>query len=254
MKKIILLVALSLILSNLTFSQNVLFLKNGDKINGKFEGIKNDTIIFKIQGNILKLKTLDIISIYFDAKHAPIELSKTTKTSEVIPALQGSVSGVVTYFFNKNYGDKPDVGAQIFIVDIMKTPDFDLEKVNSFYYASFYKSIYLEYKSMGVAVPNDIMEKVKKYNIDDKLAFDSFDNSVKNNLSKIELAEDVIKTVVDGSGNYSVKIKPGTYYIYIKSNNRTGISMTEIFGKVNCQKVIVKDGMDTNISHNFKLR
>jgi hypothetical protein len=108
---------------------------------------------------------------------------------------------------------------------------------------------------MGVAkVPDNVIENVKKYNIDDKLAFDSFDNSVKTNLFKIELAEDVIKTVVDGSGNYSVKLKPGTYYIYIKSNNRNGISMTEISGKVNCQKVIVKDGVDTNISHNFELR
>lgn len=29
----------------------------------------------------------------------------------------GKLSGVVTYYFNENYGDKPDVGAKIYIVN-----------------------------------------------------------------------------------------------------------------------------------------
>lgn len=253
MKKTILLFALSLILSNLSFGQNILFLKNGDKMNGKLEGFKNDTIIFKIQGNKLKFKTSDIVSIYFDEKLAPLDLSKTTKTNEIKPAIQGSIFGVVTYFFNKNYGDKPDVGAEVYIADSIKITDFNLATVDSFHYASFYKNIYLDYKSMG-KVPDNIMEQVKKYNLEDKLAFDSLDKSAATNIFKIKYAKDVMKTVVDGSGNYSVKLKPGTYYVYIKSNNREGISMTEISGKVKCQKVIVKDGEDTNMSCNFGIR
>lgn len=75
MGKTILLLALTLTLSNLGFSQNILFLKNGDRMNGKLEGYKNDTIIFKLQGNKLKFKTSDIISVYFDEKLAPQDLT-----------------------------------------------------------------------------------------------------------------------------------------------------------------------------------
>lgn len=250
MKKTILLFALSLLLSNLSFSQNILFLKNGDKMNGKVEGFKNDTIIFKIQGNKLKFKTSDIVSIYFDEKLAPIDLSKTTNTNEIIPAIQGSIFGVVTYYFNKNFGDKPDVGAEVYIADSTEIPDFSLATVDSFYFASFYNNIYLEYKSMG-KVPDNIMELVKKFNLEDKLAFDSLDKRAATNIFKIKYAKDVKKTVVDGIGNYSVKLKPGTYYVYIKSNNRNGVSITEISGKFVCKKVIVKEGEDTNMSCNF---
>ena len=30
---------------------------------------------------------------------------------------QSEISGTVTYYFNDNYGDKPDVGAKVFLVD-----------------------------------------------------------------------------------------------------------------------------------------
>lgn len=253
MKKTVLLLALSLILSNLSFSQNVLFLKKGDKMNGKLEGFKNDTVIFKIQGNKLKFKTSDILSIYFDEKLAPTDLIKTTKTNEIIPARQGSIFGVVTYYFNKNYGDKPDVGAEVYIIDSVKVPDFNLSVVDSFYYATFYKNLYLEYKSMG-KVPDNIMKEVEKYHLDDKQAIDSLDKSASTNIFKILYSDDVMKTVVDGIGNYSVKLKPGTYYVHIKSNNRKGMSMTEVMGKVKCEKVVVKDGGDINVSYNFGLR
>jgi hypothetical protein len=220
-------------------------------MNGKLEGFKNDTVIFKIQGNKLKFKTSDILSIYFDEKLAPTDLIK--KTNEIIPATQGSIFGVVTYFFNKNFGDKPDVGAEVYIIDSIKVPDFNLELVDSFYYTNTYKNLYLEYKSMG-KVPDDIMKKVEKYHLDDKIAIDSLDKSATTNIFKIIYSKDVIKTVVDGIGNYSVKLKPGTYYVHIKSNNRKGMSMTEAMGKVKCQKVIVKEGGDINVSYNFGLR
>ena len=253
MKKPILLLALTLILSNLSSGQNILILRNGDKMNGKLDGFKNDTIIFKIQGNKLKFKTSNIVSIYFDEKLASAELHMTSNTNEIKPVIQGSIFGVVTYFFNKNYGDKPDVGAEVYIADSTKITDFNLAIIDSFHYASFYRNIYLEYKSMG-KVPDEIMERIKKYNPEDKLAFDSLDKSAAANIFKLKFAKDVVKTVVDGSGNYSVKLKPGTYYVYIRSNNREGVSITESTGKVVCEKVIVKGGEDTNMSCNFGIR
>ena len=219
MKKTILLFALTLILSNLGFSQNILFLKNGDKMNGKLDGYKNDTIIFELQGNKLKFKTSDIISIYFDEKLAPHDIGNNP--NEMKPTQEGKIFGVVTYFFNDNYGDKPDVGAMVCIVDSAKFPEFNLATVDTFQHANFYKNIYLDYKSMGNGkVPNDVTELVKKYNIEDKTAFDSLDHRASKNIFRLIYTKDVMKTVVNGSGSYSIKVKPGTYYVCIKSNNR----------------------------------
>jgi hypothetical protein len=45
-----------------------------------------------------------------------------------------------------------------------------------------------------------------------------------------------------------------TYYVLIKSNKRQGISMTEVMGKIKCQKIILKVGHKANMSYNFGLR
>jgi hypothetical protein len=245
MKKLFLFITLSIILSNLSYGQNVLFLKSGDKINGKFEGCKNDTIIFKFQGNKLKFKTSDIISIYFDEK---------LTTNEVNTEIKGSLSGVVTYFFNENYGDKPDIGAKVHIVDTTKIADFNLVAIDSFKTASFHKDLYLKYKIMGkkVKIPDNIIEKIKEFKLEDDLVFESLDKNAFLNLRKIDNSENVIKTVVDGNGNYSAKLNPGTYYVYIKSNNRFGPSINEIDGIIICEKIIVKNGEDINLNYNFE--
>jgi hypothetical protein len=218
--KFILLFAIVLF-QNLVFSQNVLFLKNGDKMNGKLTGFVNDSVIYTIQGNALRFKTSEIISIYFEESLA-------------------------------SYGDKPDVGSEVYIVDVESVPDFSKATVDSFYYASFYRNIYLDYKSRG-RVPENIMTEVNKYNAIDKDAFNALDKQATTNLLKIEFSRDAIKTTVDGSGNYSAKLKPGSYYVYIQSNNREEFTMTERMGKIYCARVTVKAGADSNVSCNFDL-
>lgn len=255
MKKIILLLLLTVIVPKLSFGQNILFLKSGEKMNGKLEGYKNDSIIFKIQGNKLKFKTSEIITIYFDEKLVPQDLSKGTTINPVKSNIQGSILGVVTYYFNKNYGNKPDIGADIYVIDTANIQKFSYATVDSFYYAKFYKNLYLENKSFKTneKIPNGIMEKVKEYNIEDELAFNSLDKRASANIIHLKYAKDIIKTVVDGSGNYSIKVKPGIYYVCIQSKHREGTGMTEIYGKIKCKIVNVKEGVDTNLSYNFEL-
>lgn len=226
--------------------QNVLHLKNGDKIIGKFEGYKKDTIIFNLQGNKLKFSSKDVTAIYFDTNS--IELNRPDSKRE------GKINGVITYYFNKNYGDKPDVGAEIFIVDSSMVKGFDIKLLDTFYYGNSYRRMYLYYKSMKIDVPIDIMNEVKKYNVENKSSFDSLDHRVLISiLGKIEISKYVKKIVVDGSGNYSLNVLPGTYYVCINSNNRKGFNLTEASGKVRCFKVFVKNGEDTNVSYNFDI-
>ena len=52
-------------------------------MSGKLEGFKNDTILFNFQGNKLKFKTADIISVFFNEKDASIEPVKAMITTEI---------------------------------------------------------------------------------------------------------------------------------------------------------------------------
>ena len=209
---------MTLTFPTICLSQNILFLKNGDKLNGKLEGYKNDSIIFKFQGNRLKLKTNEIISIFFDDKAVPQNQNKVTNTAESKP-ITGNITGVVTYYFNENYGDKPDIGAEVYAADSTQIPDFSYATVDSFYHGNFYRNIWLQYKELKILVPEDILKQVKKWNVEDKVIFDSLDRKATINFLKIKNGKDNYKTVVDGSGKYIITVKPGTYYIIIKSNN-----------------------------------
>lgn len=253
MKKSIFFFALTFIV-NLTFGQNVLYLKNGDKINGKFEGYKKDTIIFNLQGNKIKYSSKAVSAIYFDQLIAPKNITNLNELDKAESKQEGKIYGVITYFFNKNYGDKPDVGAKVFIVDSSKVKDFDISLLDTFHYGNSYRQMYLFYKSIKMKVPIELMIQVRKYNVENKNSFDSLDyRAFQSIIEKIENSKYVKEIVIDGVGNYSLNVLPGTYYVCFKSNNRKSSNVTESDGKVRCFKAIVKDGDDTNVSYNFEL-
>ena len=220
-------------------------------MNGKVERFRNDTLTFKFKGNKIQFKSTEIEAVYFSEKEI-IKEKPTSSTSINIPKQEGKISGVVTYFFNKNYGDKPDVGSQVLIINSTNIPNFQFKTVDSFLYAKTYRSLYSSYASRG-KVPDDIKEHVKKYGVETKDGFDAFDNRTREELNKIKFKNIYYcsKVTVDGNGTFSANIEPGKYYVYITSNNRTGDSMTEIMGKVYCEEVIVKPNETTTVKAKF---
>lgn len=238
--------------SYLSFGQNVIFLKNGDRLKGKLDGYKNDSVIFKFQKNKLKFKSSDIISIYFNDSLAPQNINNNIIPKEIIKT-DGKISGVVTFFYNKNYGDKPDVGAEVYVADSIKIPDLMYSTIDTFHYGNFYRNISYDYSHSHMKVPNDIKQQLINYNVEDNIIFNDLDLRASKNIDKIKNAKDVIKTVVDGNGNYTIKLKPGIYYIYIKSNNRKGSTVTEILGRVFCERIAIKDDEEINVSAKFDL-
>jgi len=235
--------------------QNVLFLKSGEKINGKVVRFKNDTLTFNFKGTKMRFKSSEIVSVYFDEKEVPKE--KPNPSTQIIEQKQeqkGKITGVVTYFFNDNYGDKPDVGAEILIINISKIPDFKYLTVDSFYHANTYKNLYDSYAAMS-EIPDNISNELKEYGVDTKERFDALDKRTDDELDKIryEFNYYCIKLVVDGNGNFSSNVPPGKYYVYVQSNNRKGHSRTEIMGKIYCKKVVVKSGETSNLNAKFDL-
>jgi len=259
MKNTILIIALALALSNSCFSQNALYLKNGDKISGKLEGYKNDTILFNFQGNKLKFKTTDIISVYFDDKvgtntqnkttDASNDQNKTTITPEINPSQTGKISGVVNYLIRFDF--KPDAGADVYFADSTNLKDFNFATLDSFSNFVVYKNYTRTWKPR----PSNILiasiyDEGEKYN-DNKVNFKLLDKRASMNISKIMNDRNTTKVVVDGKGNYSVKIKPGIYYVLFKSRNSTRFDKFETSEPFRCDKVSISEGDNITMNYNF---
>jgi hypothetical protein len=221
-------------------AQNTLLLKSGEKINGLVDKIDGGALTFDFKGNKMKFNITDVSVIYFD--------DKVTQASENL----STISGVVTYYFNQNYGDKPDVGAEIYIVDSLKCPEFNKAIVDSFSIGSFYKSVQIN-RSYFITSKQEVAAKLKEYKIESKEAFEAFDKRASDNIYKLENSKNTYKLVADGNGNYSKKLNAGTYYVLIRSKHRNGIFLTNIMGKIYLQTVKIAENEDVAVNYNFSI-
>jgi hypothetical protein len=191
----------------------------------------------------------------------------------------GKTSGVVTYYFNKNFGDKPDVGAKIYIVgkeafDTMKSKLIGRyiqvqDLVNSI---NKYKNIIAndsETNSLTVKYGlkqdtasnktvlfiREEMEESKSaliaLNINSKQEFDSLDNQAYRDCVVFRNLKNIKETTADGNGAYSVSLRPGSYYTLIVSNHRKGHAMAEFTGKIHFSSINIESEKETSVSPNF---
>ena len=249
MKNIILIFALALAFTNSCFSQNALYLKNGDKMSGKLEGYTNDTILFNFQGNKLKFNTADIESVYFNEKEISAEPAKAAIPADINPSQMGKITGVITYLTRFEF--QPDAGTNVYFADSAIVKGFNLATLDSFNNFIVYKY----YKKTWKPRPTNLLlaaiyDAGEKYNYD-KESFNLLDKRVAVNISKILDARNITKTVVDGSGNYSANVKPGIYYVLFKSRNSTRIDKVENPEPFKCFKVNINEGEDVKMSYAF---
>lgn len=198
----------------------------------------------------------------------------------LVSSQTSTISGVITYFFNDNYGNRPDIGAKVFIIDSATNNSFKYMTVDSFIYAKTYKGIYNSYLSI-YSNYNDVLKKyegkklyktiidqyklkaddakkdvdkyyqvLEKYGVETKDKFDALDKRALSSVLGIDENNSLQKSV-DGAGNYSVNVKPGVYYVLVVSKNRNGSNATELMGQVYHKKITIKENSSKDISHNF---
>jgi hypothetical protein len=195
---------------------------------------------------------------------------------------QVKIKGVVTYYFNEYQGNKPDIGTTVVVVDTSEVKKFDYEIWSNYHYGKGYRKIneidekiLKNYKSLydnsisdgdnekaekykieadkALFDLNENIKQIKKHNVDTDEKFNNIDKQLSTSLFQFRMSKDpFIETTVDGSGNYSINIKPGTYYVFIKSKNRTGLTITDVSGTTYITKVKVTNN-DKDVSYNFEL-
>lgn len=144
----------------------------------------------------------------------------------------GQIKGVVTYFFNDNFGSKPDVGTKILIhkKEVSDTLHDILKKhrTNEVIYLTYVELL----KSMKT---KDLMDKFNKAETNYKTTRLLADKYV----SETEAEGSTLKLTVDGAGNYSYDLPIGYYEIIaVSKNSRSRIMNTKLNIEKNETKIV----------------
>ncbi|SHJ22431.1 hypothetical protein [Flavobacterium terrae] len=195
---------------------------------------------------------------------------------------QTTISGVVTYYFNEYQGNKTDIGASVTIIDSAKVKTFDYKLYENYYYGKTYQNLYFSSqaryekyleafkKTEGKKKYAEDNERFQKGMADAKKDMDRqmeqitlYKSETPEKSAKIstdlymqilKLDDDLPKKTVDGSGNYSLNVKPGVYYVLIKSKNRkSSYDILENDGKIYIKKIKISENENKDVSHNFEL-
>jgi len=142
-------------------------------------------------------------------------------SSSVVLPNTGVIKGTVTFYFNSNFGNKPDVGADVWLVDA------------------------------GVDIPEDCFFSATASS---RTAYIS--QREINGGQRVELPI-YMHTSVDGNGTYEINDVPsGQYTLIIQSKHTIGSPdgravARDVVHRIDCNQVTVKAGKTSDISHDF---
>ncbi len=150
---------------------------------------------------------------------------------EPVSAQKGRIKGVVTYFFNENYGDKADTGAEVIVIS------GTLESIP---------------EDAMVDIYGEMMRYFSKRDIDENNAKSPESRSEPKKVGHFYPVID--RTRVDANGSFELTDLPvGNYTVIIQSkhsSSRPGI-WRDSTGRTVCIPVTVKPEHSTDASHSF---
>lgn len=176
----------------------------------------------------------------------------------------GTVTGVVTFFFNEYQGYKPDIGAEVYLTSE------NCDSINDYLNASHAKSrIELnnssieESKLYGEEENKEMINDLNKLIKSDQEIVDSYtkdttifsknEDKAFSKLHRIKTNKETYKTTVDGVGNFSIDVPPGKYNAIIVSVGRTKVNLLEVRGQIIIKSIEVKSKEKMNIDCKFEL-
>jgi hypothetical protein len=194
---------------------------------------------------------------------------------------QSKLSGVITYYFNEYQGDKPDIGSKIYVIDSSRVNQQDLKILKLYLNTSKFQNELLKFKSNyevesiaytmaktydpkgadGYYIPrlkniqsdiDDVKSHLQKFGFKEENEISYLDSKAKMIIENIKSNATITKTI-DATGGYSCNLKPSTYFILIKSNNRQSLTSTENDGNLFFKGIKLKTNSEIDVSYNFNI-
>lgn len=253
MKKVSILFILIFVCSAV-FSQHIVYLKNGDRMKGIVIGGKNDTILFTLLNNNLRLGINDLTAVYFNDSIAPKDLYNQEKsvTKEVPKELTDSrIRGLISFFLPRVDTTHPDSGSRVWVVDSLSVPSFNINVVDTFLFGNYYREINQQYQLLNQKTPDDVIAQLALWKANDEAEFNRLCARANKELYILKTAQKVEKTTADRNGYFMIPVKSGTHYVFIISNNNQGGNSVEIEGKIYCKKVVISPDQEITVNHTF---
>lgn len=176
----------------------------------------------------------------------------------------GTVTGVVSFFFNKYQGYKPDIGAKVYVTlencdsidDYLRAYDAKTGIELNKYYIEEFKSYgekenkeTIDDLNKSITYKQEILNSYAK----DTTTFKQNEEKAYRILSKITSNKDTYKTTVDGVGNFTIDVPPGKYNVLIISVGRTKVNLLEVGGQLMIKSTEVKSKAKSNIDVKFEV-
>lgn len=185
-------------------------------INGKADkaqAIERDGVIYIPAQAVAK--ALGMKFRYDRAKKAIYigETNEKAAQKQVAPpsVANGSIKGTVTYYFNDNYGAKPDVGADVWLLKgVVAVSDED------------------EMMSLGNQINIYLSSGTEK-------VVQSYRHTIVDGSGNYSFTD----------------VPPGQYTVLMRSRNTNGANKRDMIGKWVCLMADVESGKTTDISHDF---
>ncbi|MFC4261848.1 hypothetical protein ACFOWM_03070 [Ferruginibacter yonginensis] len=98
---------------------------------------------------------------------------------------------------------------------------------------------------------NERNAKLQSLQAETNAKFEVFDQQTAKALSQLKLKAGDNRAIADATGNFTLKVTPDKYIVLLISNNKNGLTTTEVSGKVFVQLVEVKEGETITINHKF---
>jgi hypothetical protein len=153
-----------------------------------------------------------------------------------------TLKGVIMYFFNDNFGDKPDIGSEVFLIRGDSKPYNKLQECISKDYLKIvdeynllldeFKETDKELSKVLVIIPKDLKNRRKKLKKDIDFNLDKMNQIEASQLGCMKFVlnrlnknsnEIVGFEVVDGSGTFTFQnLDFGMYGVYVESKQRSG--------------------------------
>lgn len=148
----------------------------------------------------------------------------------------GEVAGSVSYYFNENFGNRPDVGAHIYLfkIDATAKPRSDWKEMQEYARLKMQSAI-------GSSQASDAYRRMGN------------DTNFVRRILAFEASSNTEKLDADGSGAFRTRLPVGHYGAIVVSAHREALVVAEAIGQLDFEEFDVEADGQANLAINFSI-